>query len=241
MSRLSFLSRRRFGQVAKAAAGVSIAGAAGFHLLTRKCYFEPYGPELNEPLFRHPMLKQINPWNKPASHDSCVREVPFEKLDDGLVEDARHGGTRLIERFTAGMWGRYGYAFQRRVMEFSKDETCKDDVWSLEDLLKCKYDPGTFFSNHFLVLEKSPSSITMRGCFNPHQSPPTPQHVDNMVEMRAELDEERQVVLLKLRCITFSGVETAKEDPDPFGGVGGWLHRRYSTLLVEAGAGYCMR
>lgn len=27
-------------------------------------------------------------------------------------------------------------------MEFTKSETSKDDVWSSEDLLKCRYDPG---------------------------------------------------------------------------------------------------
>lgn len=54
------------------------------------------------------MLKQLNPWNKPLSFDSCVREVSFDNLDDGLLEDARQGGTKLIERFSEGMWGGYG-------------------------------------------------------------------------------------------------------------------------------------
>ncbi|KAF4983166.1 hypothetical protein FDECE_17360 [Fusarium decemcellulare] len=233
MPRLSFISQRRLGLVAKTGAGISITGAGGFYLRTRKCYFEPYGPELNEPLFTHPMLKQINPWNKPASFDSCVREVPFDSLDDGLVEDAKQGGTKLIERFAEGMWGGYGYAIQRRIMEFFKDETCKDDVWTREDLLKSRYDPGTFFTNHFVVLEKTPTCITMRGCFNPHQDPPVPQDVDNMVELRAELDGKRRVVMLKLRAITFDGRQEAKDDPDPFGGVAGWLHKSPTRWLAE--------
>jgi hypothetical protein len=54
------------------------------------------------------MLKQTNPWNKPVSADSCVREVPFTKLDPQLIEDAANGGTMLIERFAAGMWGGFG-------------------------------------------------------------------------------------------------------------------------------------
>jgi hypothetical protein len=93
---------------AKAAAGVSVAGAGTFHLVTRKCHFEPFGPENGKSLFQHPLLKQTNPWNKPVSYDSCVREVPFEKLDPTLIQDARNGGTQLIEKFIAGMWGGFG-------------------------------------------------------------------------------------------------------------------------------------
>lgn len=79
----------------------------------------------------------------------------------------------------------------------------------------------------------------MRGCFDPHQSPPSPMDIDNMVEVRAELDDAKQVAILKLRVITFDGRKEASDKEDPFGGVGGWLHRRYSTLLVESGARNC--
>ncbi|KAK2680652.1 hypothetical protein RAB80_002445 [Fusarium oxysporum f. sp. vasinfectum] len=106
MSRISPLFRQRLILAAKVAVGVSITGAASFHLVTRKCYFEPFGPDNGRSLYEHPLLKQINPWNKPGSADSCVREVPFDKLDKVLLEDAKNGGTKLVERFIAGMWGR---------------------------------------------------------------------------------------------------------------------------------------
>lgn len=64
--------------------------------------------------------------------------------------------------------------------------------------------------------------------------------VDNLVEIRAELDEAKQVAVLKLQVITFDGRKEASDKEDPFGGVGGWLHRRYSTLLVESGATNCL-
>ncbi|KAH7261695.1 hypothetical protein BKA59DRAFT_461649 [Fusarium tricinctum] len=240
MVRVSPILRKRLLFAAKAAAGVSVAGAGTFHLVTRKCYFEPFGPENGKSLFEHPLLKQINPWNKPVSHDSCVREVPFEKLDPTLIEDARNGGTQLIERFIAGMWGGFGYAIQRKIMTFTKDDVNKSDVWDKKDLLHCTYEPGTFFTNHFVVLSKTPTCITMRGCFNPHQSPPVPTDIDNIVELNAELDEVKKVAVLKLRVITFDGRQEASDKEDPFGGVGGWLHRRYSTLLVESGARNCL-
>lgn len=88
-------------------AGASVVGSASLHLWTRKCYFEPFGPE-NDALFSHPMLKKTNPFNKPTSHDSCVRYIPYSDLNADLLQDAQRGGTKLIEAFSAGMWGGYG-------------------------------------------------------------------------------------------------------------------------------------
>jgi hypothetical protein len=65
--------------------------------------------------------------------------------------------------------------------------------------------------------------------------------VDNVVEITSHLDHEKKVAVLKLRVATFDGREEASDAPDPFGGFGGWLHRRYSTALVESGARNCMR
>ncbi|KAF5975534.1 hypothetical protein FBULB1_7314 [Fusarium bulbicola] len=239
MSRLSPLLRQRLILAAKVATGLSITGAASFHLVTRKCYFEPFGPDNGRSLYEHPLLKQINPWNKPGSADSCVRGVPFDRLDKVLLEDAKNGGTKLVERFSAGMWGGFGYGIQRRIMTFFKNEANKNDLWEKKDLLASTYEIGTYFTNHFVVLSKTPTCITMRGCFDPHQSPPSPMDVDNLVEIRAELDEAKQMAVLKLQVITFDGRKEASDKEDPFGGVGGWLHRRYSTLLVESGAKNC--
>ncbi|GKU07068.1 hypothetical protein FLAG1_09954 [Fusarium langsethiae] len=236
MFRASPAFRQRLLLVARVAAGISITGAGTFHLVTRKCYFEPFGLENGRSLFEHPLLKQINPWNKPGSADSCVREVPFDKLDKALIEDAKIGGTKLVERFIAGMWGGFGYGIQRRIMTLSKNDLNKYDLWEKKDLLESTYEPGTYFTNHFLVLSKAPTCITMRGCFDPHQSPPSPMDIDNIVEVHAELDEVKQVAVLKLRVITFDGRKEASDKEDPFGGFGGWLHRRYSSLLVESGA-----
>lgn len=108
MNRLSFSLRQRAILVAKVTAGISFTGAAAFYLVTRNCYFEPFGPENDGDFFKHPLLKQINPWDKPASCDSCVREIPFARLDAAVLEDARKGGALLIERFAGGMWGGFG-------------------------------------------------------------------------------------------------------------------------------------
>lgn len=90
------------------------------------------------------------------------------------------------------------------------------------------------------MLEKTPSSLTFRGCLGPKQSPMTPQELDNLFELSAEVHEERQVVEFRLKCITFDGTDTTARE-DPFGGFPGLLHRQYAKLLVESAAGNCMR
>ncbi|KAK7430974.1 hypothetical protein QQZ08_002504 [Neonectria magnoliae] len=240
MARLPFITRRRLLGVAKTVAGVSATGTAGLWFWTRKCQFEEFGPETDD-LFRHPLLKQINPGNKPDSHDMCVRRVPFSQLKPELLQDAQQGGSKLVEAYSAGMWGGYGYAVQRNILESFKDDSNREDVWAKEDLLKSTYEPGTYITNHFHVLEKTPRSLTMRGCFSPRQSPPEPVSVDNLVELRTDLDTARQVAVFKLKTITFDGTQGASQEPDPFGGFAGWLHRQYAALLLESAAENCMQ
>lgn len=99
---------------------------------------------------------------------------------------------------------------------------------------------GTVITNHFLVLEKTPSRLIFRGCLGPRQSPPTPQELDNFFELCTTLDEERQLVEFRLKCITFDGTDLTSRE-DPYGGFPGMLHRQYAKLLVESAVGNCVR
>jgi hypothetical protein len=144
-------------------------------------------------------------------------------------------------------------------MRMTKDESNINDLWTKQELLRDSYEPGknqksvlqrdernglmytpgTVITNHFLVLDKTPSSLTFRGCLGPHQSPP-PQAPDNLFELSATVEEKSQRVEFRLKCITFDGTDvTAREDP--YGGFPGLLHRQYAKLLVEAAASNCVR
>jgi hypothetical protein len=107
MNRLRIL-RPRLVAAAGVAVGFSCASAGVFHLQTRNCSFETFNPDTDPYFFKHDLFSQINPREKPFSADSCVREVPFDDLDQNLLDDAREGGTQLIERFTQGLWGGLG-------------------------------------------------------------------------------------------------------------------------------------
>lgn len=98
----------------------------------------------------------------------------------------------------------------------------------------------TVLTNHFLVLDKSATSITFRGCPAPKESPFQPRDLDNLFSLTAELNEKRKQAEFRLKAITFDAVTTTPKE-DPFGGVPGVLHRIYAKLLVEAAVGWCVR
>ncbi|KAL6867119.1 hypothetical protein J3F83DRAFT_740046 [Trichoderma novae-zelandiae] len=236
---LSPTARRRLILLAQVVVGAPAATFGGLALWTRKCAFEPFGPETDS-LFKHPILRELNPRNNPSTHDCCVRRVPFERLRPELLEDARRGGSALVEEFSRGMWGGCGYAIQRRLMGLTKSPENRTDLWTPEELRQSKYEPGTVATNHFLVLEKTPTAITFRGCPAPKESPFQPRDLDNLFALTAELDEEKEEAEFRLKAITFDGVTMAPRE-DPFGGVPGVLHRVYARVLVEAAVGRCVR
>ncbi|KAK3306481.1 uncharacterized protein B0T15DRAFT_527335 [Chaetomium strumarium] len=231
--------RQRLALLSQFVLGCPIVGFSALYLWTSRCRFEPFGPE-NSTLFRHPILKTINPRNNPSSNDCCVRAVPLAQVRPELLEDARRGGARMVETFCAGMWGGYGYGIQRNIMRMTKDGSNINDLWTKQELLRDSYEPGTVITNHFLVLDKTPSTLTFRGCLGPKQLPPTPQELDNIFELSATVDEKNQRVEFRLKCITFDGTDlTGREDP--YGGFPGFLHRQYAKLLVEAAVSNCVR
>ncbi|KAJ4860628.1 hypothetical protein T069G_05616 [Trichoderma breve] len=236
---LSSAARQRLIRLAQVLVGGPAVTFGGLALWTRKCAFEPFGPG-TDALFRHPILKDLNPRNNPSTHDSCVRKVPFEELRPELLEDARNGGSALVEEFSRGMWAGYGYGIQRRIMGLTKSPENRTDLWTPEELGRSTYEPETVLTNHFLVLDKSATSITFRGCPAPKESPFKPRDLDNLFSLTAELNEKRKQAEFRLKAITFDAVTTTPKE-DPFGGVPGALHRIYAKLLVEAAVGWCVR
>ncbi|KAF7162458.1 hypothetical protein CNMCM5623_007749 [Aspergillus felis] len=103
----SRITRSGVATFCKFSAAASVAAAGGWQLWTMHCYFEPFGPE-SDPLFQSKYFKQHNPGNHPSLNDSCVRKVPLSQIPPELVDDALNGGSKLLDRFCAGVWGGYG-------------------------------------------------------------------------------------------------------------------------------------
>lgn len=124
---LSHLARRRLIICAQILIAIPTFSLAGLSLWTRKCYFEAFGPH-NDTLFQRPFLSVFNPRGNPTTHDRCTREVPFSELDPQLLEDARSGGSALVEAFCAGFFGGYGiyhtFSMQPNIKSYSYTSSC---------------------------------------------------------------------------------------------------------------------
>ncbi|KAG9770168.1 hypothetical protein KCU88_g6675, partial [Aureobasidium melanogenum] len=85
----------------------TLASIGGFFVWTKHCQFTPddqFNPA-TEPLFRSQWFQKFNPGSNPTTHDECVRRLPLHKIRPELLEDARHGGSKLVEAFSQGVWG----------------------------------------------------------------------------------------------------------------------------------------
>ncbi|GFF60216.1 hypothetical protein IFM51744_10223 [Aspergillus udagawae] len=232
------ITRSGVATFCKVSAAASAAGAGGWQLWTMHCYFEPFGPE-NDPLFKSRYFKQHNPGNHPSLNDSCVRKVPLSQIPPELVDDALNGGSKLLERFCAGVWGGYGYAIQRNILaRLGRDDSNKDlMLWDKKELLNSTYGEGTNVTNHFVVVGKTPRSIVLWGAHSPSENPGVPRDMENLAEITTDIDMDQGVAEFRLKNIFYNGVERTSKDlfPPPIV----WLHFQYCKLLVEAGVSHC--
>lgn len=104
----SIFTRARLLAFSKFAAATAVVVPTGFHLWTRQCSLDESFSPATDSLFQHPFLKKVNPDNNGGFHDCFVREVAYENVRPGLLEDALGGGSKLVETYAAGVWGRYG-------------------------------------------------------------------------------------------------------------------------------------
>src|SRR5438045_9351205 len=93
----------------QAAAVTTGASTAAFFVWTKHCHVsELGGAATTDPIFASGFYKTYNPRANPTAHDLCTRTVPLVQLKPELVEDARRGGTKMVEAFCAGIWGGFG-------------------------------------------------------------------------------------------------------------------------------------
>lgn len=94
----------------KFAKGVTLATLAttgSFALWTRKCRW-PDIDEETDSILTSKYFSRYNPFRNPSLIDNCTRRIELSQLPQELVQDLEHGGTKLIERFSAAIWGSFG-------------------------------------------------------------------------------------------------------------------------------------
>lgn len=110
-------------------------------------------------------------------------------------------------------------------------------LWSKPDLLASPYNPGTTITDEFLVLQKSPDAILVRGGDKVTNQGLRP--FDALIELTANVKPDEEVVEFGFKSVFFQGTGRAKGLPMP--GFIVWLHEVYAKALLESGVLYVVR
>jgi len=128
---------------------------------------------------------------------------------------------------------RTGYTIQRRYLEakYRNSSTTAHQLWDRPELLTSTYEPGTEITDHFVVLDKTPTSILIRCGDSPMNSPDAARPSDGLFEISAVTNVDKGYAEFRLKSIFFQGLGKAEGPPMPDFMV--WLHQQYTKLWME--------
>ncbi|SMQ46460.1 unnamed protein product [Zymoseptoria tritici ST99CH_1A5] len=217
----------------------TLGSTAGFLLWTRKSHIVDVPP--TDYIFNHTLYSRYNPNNAPVTQDLCVRRVPLANIRPELLE--KEG--KLVEAFSAGLWGGLGYAYQRRFLEkkYRADPVTADHLWDKEQLRASTYEVGTKITDHFEVVAKSPESIIVRCGDSPRNK--DVRESDGLFEMQAEIKKDEGVAEFGLKSVFYNGLaqpdKEGKPPAPPMSAWIQWLHAQYDKVLMETAISNCTR
>jgi len=131
--------------------------------------------------------------------------------------------------------GIVGYLPQRSYLARKyQGPATKDQLWTVEQLNTSIYEPGTQLSDHFEVVDKTPTEIVVRCGDSPRNA--GPREADGLLVLSAEVDKEHGEVVVGLKSVFFDSSRKVEgiQGPVPY-----WLevaHRWYARLLTETAA-----
>ncbi|RSL55371.1 hypothetical protein CEP54_009434 [Fusarium duplospermum] len=203
--------------------GTSTAAA---YLAAKNPVISPLPP--NDPIWSARIYKNHNPNRNPATQDVCIKRIPLSKIRPELLQK---DGDLTLE-FCRGLWSGWGYAVQRKYLEYKwRGSETEEQLWDNEQLAESTYDKGTKITDHFEVVEKTPQAITVRCGDSPRNHSVRPS--DGLFTISATIDKQREEVELRLRSCLFSseGKITGIKGPMP-----PWmeeLHQWYARIWSE--------
>ncbi|KIX97393.1 uncharacterized protein Z520_06845 [Fonsecaea multimorphosa CBS 102226] len=224
-----------FRSVLTAGAG-ALTTVPAFFLWTRNCSIADL-PTTDE-LFRNTSFAKYNPTPSPGAEmrDVCVRRYPLSQIRPELVEDARRGGTAMIEAFNQGIWGGFEMAPPPALRHFARNPVAAlVEAGSAAEHVGV----GTAFTDHLVVLDKTPQSVLLRGGKSPLTRPDMPRDMDGLLEIQVVPDFDKGHVDFIFKSVFFAGTgidrgegsSEVKIVPEPLV----WAHKQYTKLLVESG------
>lgn len=216
--------------VASVSGWSTLGGTLTYLIATRNSKIHPLPS--TDYLFGTTLFARFNPYNNPSTSDVCIRRVPLTSIKPELIE--KEGA--LVENFCRGVWGGWGYAYQRRFLEkkYRGPETATH-LWDRTDLKTSTYDQGTKITDHFEVVAKSENSIIVR-CGDSPRIQQT-RESDGLFEMVAEVKKDQGVAEFQLKSVFYNGVaEPDKTRPHnmkpPMTPWIQWLHAQYDKVRL---------
>ncbi|KAL1837188.1 hypothetical protein VTK73DRAFT_4769 [Phialemonium thermophilum] len=124
-----------------------------------------------------------------------------------------------------------GYAFQRAYLARKyKGPATANQLWTKKQLSESTYEPGTQITDHFEVVDKTPTEITVRCGDSPRR--PEPRNSDGLFVMSAKVDREQGVVELGVKSCFFNSLTRQEGIAGPMPPWMENLHAWYSRLLL---------
>lgn len=116
-----------------------------------------------------------------------------------------------------------------------RDSRTAHQLWDQQSLLTSNYDVGTEFTDHFVVLDKTSTSILVRCGDSPLNNPDSARAMDGIFEISAKVEVDEEFAEFKLRSIFYQG------DPKlngvtqpPMGPYSQQLHLLYTKVWMES-------
>jgi len=131
--------------------------------------------------------------------------------------------------------GGLGYEIQRRYLARKyQDASTSSQLWSRAQLASSDYEVGTQITDHFEVVEKTPTSITVRAGDTPRLA--GPRESDGLLVISATVDKEAREVELGLKSCFFQSAQRIEGIAGPMPAWIEFLHAYYSRILVVSGS-----
>ncbi|KAH8904644.1 hypothetical protein BR93DRAFT_899831 [Coniochaeta sp. PMI_546] len=185
----------------------------------------------DDPLWSSKIYAQYNKHQNGSAQDVVVKRIPLDKIRPELLEKE---GDLTVE-FCRGVWSGLGYRFQRAYLarKYQGPETASQ-LWTVPQLEQSTYEVGTQITDHFEVVDKTPTEITVRCGDSPRN--PAPRESDGLFIISAEIDRERGEAVLGLKSCFFVSARRIEGIQGPLPGWIEVLHTWYSRLWLETGS-----
>ncbi len=118
-------------------------------------------------------------------------------------------------------------------MKYRGPETAQQ-LWTYEQLAQSNYDKGTLITDHFEVLDKTPTAITIRCGDSPRNQ--ALRASDGLLIISATVDQFHEEVELQLKSCLYSSQGTISGTKGPMPPWMEELHQWYARIWSETGS-----